>query len=118
MTNTKPTIVSAEPQLFVADILSSCAFFIDKLGFAVVFTYGEPPFYAQVRRDGASLTLRHVDAPVIDPALRDREELLSASLTVATRADIEALSRVRGERRQFLPAAEGRALGRARFHRQ
>ena len=33
------------------------------------------------------------DAPVIDPALRDREELLSGSLTVATRADIEALYR-------------------------
>jgi uncharacterized glyoxalase superfamily protein PhnB len=93
MTDTKPTILSAEPQLFVADILSSCAFFAEKLGFATVFTYGEPPFYAQVRRGGASLTLRHVDAPVIDPALRDREELLSASLTVATRTDIEALFR-------------------------
>ena len=93
MTNTKPTILSAEPQLFVADITSSCAFFAEKLGFAVVFTYGEPPFYAQVTRGGASLTLRHVDAPVIDPVLRDREELLSGSLTVATRADIEALFR-------------------------
>ncbi len=93
MTNTKPTITSAEPQLFVADINSSCTFFADKLGFAIVFTHGEPPFYAQVKRDGASLTLRHVDAPVIDPGLRDREELLSASLTVATRADIEALFR-------------------------
>ena len=30
---------------------------------------------------------------MIDPALRDREELLSGSLTVATRADIEALYR-------------------------
>jgi catechol 2,3-dioxygenase-like lactoylglutathione lyase family enzyme len=93
MTNTKPTILSAEPQLFVSDIKSSCAFFAEKLGFAVVFTYGEPPFYAQVTRGGASLTLRHVDAPVIDPVLRDREELLSGSLTVATRADIEALFR-------------------------
>jgi catechol 2,3-dioxygenase-like lactoylglutathione lyase family enzyme len=93
MTDTKPTITSAEPQLFVSDIKSSCAFFADKLGFAVVFTYGEPPFYALVKRGGASLTLRQLDAPAIDPALRDREELLSASLTVATRADIEALYR-------------------------
>jgi uncharacterized glyoxalase superfamily protein PhnB len=93
MGNDKATITAAEPQLFVADINSSCAFFAEKLGFAVVFTYGEPPFYAQVRRDGASLTLRHVDASVIDPVLRDREELLSASLTVATRANIEALYR-------------------------
>ncbi len=93
MTDTKPTITSAEPQLFVADIASSCAFFAEKLGFAVVFIYGEPPFYALVRRGGASLTLRQLDAPAIDPALRDREQLLSASLTVATRADIEALHR-------------------------
>ena len=93
MGNEKVAILSAEPQLFVADIKSSCDFFVQKLGFATVFTYGEPPFYAQVTRGGANLTLRHVDAPVMDPALRDREELLSASLTVATRADIEALYR-------------------------
>jgi catechol 2,3-dioxygenase-like lactoylglutathione lyase family enzyme len=93
MTDTKPTITSAEPQLFVSDITSSCAFFAEKLGFAIVFTYGEPPFYAAVKRGGASLALRQLDAPAIDPVLRDREELLSASLTVATRADIEALYR-------------------------
>ena len=93
MTDGKPLITSAEPQLFVADVKSSCDFFVAKLGFAIVFTYGEPPFYAQVTRGGASLTLRHVDAPVMDPALRDREELLSGSLTVATSADIEALFR-------------------------
>ncbi len=50
---TKAVIAAAEPQLFVADIKSSCAFFTGKLGFAVVFIYGEPPFYAQVKRDGA-----------------------------------------------------------------
>jgi hypothetical protein len=44
----KPTIVGAEPELFVSDIKASCDFFISKLGFAIVFTYGEPPFYAQV----------------------------------------------------------------------
>ena len=92
MTSTKAVIAGAEPQLFVADIKASCEFFISKLGFAVAFTYGEPPFYAQVRRDGARLNLRHVDRPLIDAALRDREELLSASLTVATAEEIEALS--------------------------
>jgi catechol 2,3-dioxygenase-like lactoylglutathione lyase family enzyme len=92
MTSTKAAIAGAEPQLFVADIKASCEFFTSKLGFAVAFTYGEPPFYAQVRRDGARLNLRHVDRPLIDAALRDREELLSASLTVATAEEIEALS--------------------------
>lgn len=88
---TKPVITSAEPQLFVADIKASCDFFTGKLGFAVVFTYGEPPFYAQVARDGVRLNLRCVAAPVIDGALRDREQLLAASLTVATTEEIKAL---------------------------
>jgi catechol 2,3-dioxygenase-like lactoylglutathione lyase family enzyme len=42
----KPVITAAEPQLFVADIKASCDFFTGKLGFAVAFIHGEPPFYA------------------------------------------------------------------------
>jgi len=87
----KAVIAAAEPQLFVADIKASCDFFEGQLGFAIAFIYGEPPFYAQVKRDGAALNLRCVDGPVIDAALRDREELLSASLTVATPEQIKAL---------------------------
>ena len=49
--STKAVIAGAEPQLFVADIKISCDFFVSKLGFAIAFTYGEPPFYAQVKRD-------------------------------------------------------------------
>ena len=89
--STKAVITAAEPQLFVADIKASCDFFAGKLGFAVAFTYGEPPFYAQVGRDGARINLRCVAQPVIDQASRDREQLLSASLTVATAEEIEAL---------------------------
>ncbi len=97
MTDPKPAqaitaiITAAEPQLFVSDIETSCRFFMAKLGFAVAFTYGSPPFYAQVVRDGARLNLRHVDQPAIDPAIRDREELLSASMTVETAAAIKQL---------------------------
>ena len=69
-TSTKAVIVAAEPQLFVADIKTSCDFFTAKLGFAVAFSYGEPPFYAQVKRDGARLNLRCLDRPAIDPALQ------------------------------------------------
>jgi catechol 2,3-dioxygenase-like lactoylglutathione lyase family enzyme len=87
----KAIIASAEPQLFVADIRASCEFFTGKLGFAIAFTYGEPPFYAQVKRDGARINLRCVERPVIDAGLRDREQLLSASLTVATAEEIKAL---------------------------
>lgn len=78
----KPTLLAAEPQLFAADIAASCEFYTQKLGFKVAFTYGEPPFYAQVFRDGASLNFRHLDQSVMDAMLRAREDLLSASITV------------------------------------
>jgi len=85
----RPVISAAEPQLFVSDIKSSCDFYAKKLGFAVVFTYGEPPFYAQVKRDGARLNLRSVERPPIDADLRDREQLLSAALTVEMTEEIK-----------------------------
>ena len=78
----KPTLLAAEPQLFVADIDASTEFYSAKLGFAVAFTYGEPPFYGQVFRDGARLNLRCLPTPIIDPQLRDSENLLSASITL------------------------------------
>jgi uncharacterized glyoxalase superfamily protein PhnB len=87
----KATITGAEPQLFVADIERSCEFFYEKLGFTLVFSYGKPPYYAQVSRDAARLNLRCVEQPVIDSAVRQREELLSVSMTVATADEIKLL---------------------------
>lgn len=84
-------IVATAAQLFVSDIKASCDFFVQKLGFSLVVVYGEPPFYAQMRRDNGLLNLRHVDYPVIDPRLRDREELLSADMAVSTEAHIKQL---------------------------
>jgi len=78
----KATLLAAEPQLFVFDIRSSCEFYTKKLGFAVAFTYGEPPFYGQVFRDGARLNLRQLDEPATRAELQAREHLLSASITV------------------------------------
>jgi uncharacterized glyoxalase superfamily protein PhnB len=87
----KATIVSAEPQLFVTDIKRSCEFFRKQLGFSLVFSYGKPPYYAQVGRDAARLNLRRVERRIIDSAVRDREELLSVSMTVATADEIKLL---------------------------
>jgi len=89
--SSKATIVGSEPQLFVADIKRSCEFFVKKLGFSLVFSYGSPPYYAQVGRDVARLNLRCVERPVFDSTVRDREELLSASLTVGTADEIKLL---------------------------
>jgi catechol 2,3-dioxygenase-like lactoylglutathione lyase family enzyme len=87
----KAVIAGVEPQLFVADILASCDFYVEKLGFTIVFTYGEPPYYAQVKRDSARLNFRCVDHPAIDPDFRDRAELLSATFVVATADAIRQL---------------------------
>ena len=87
----RPIISATAAQLFVSDIKASCDFFTQKLGFSTVFVYGEPPFYAQVKRDRGLLNLQHVDAPVIHPELRDRESLLSADLGLDTAVEIKQL---------------------------
>ncbi len=87
----KPVISATAAELFVADIKASCDFFTAKLGFSIVFVYGEPPFYAQVQRDRGLLNLKHMDAPVIDPKLRDQESLLSADMGVDTHEEIKRL---------------------------
>src|ERR1700746_457938 len=87
----KATIVSAKPQLLVTDIKRSCEFFREKLGFTLVFSYGKPPYYAQVGRDAARLNLRCVERLVIESTVRDRAELLSVSLTVARAGEIKLL---------------------------
>ena len=88
---TKAVIAAVEPQLFVADIMAACDFYVAKLGFGIVFTYGDPPYYAQVKRDSARLNLRCVDRPAIDPNFRDRAELLSVTFVVATAEEIRQL---------------------------
>ena len=75
-------LVAAEPQLFVRDIAASSDVYSRMLGFSVAFSYGEPPFYGQIFRDGARLNLRRVDEPPVDPVRRDAELLLAASITL------------------------------------
>lgn len=87
----KAIITATAAELFVSDIRASCDFFTQKLGFSIVLVYGEPPFYAQVKRDKGLLNLKHMDAPVIDPQLRDRESLLSADMGVDTADEIKQL---------------------------
>jgi catechol 2,3-dioxygenase-like lactoylglutathione lyase family enzyme len=97
MTDTKapvsatPALNSSEPELFVTDFQAACAFFTEKLGFEIVLTYGEPPFYGQVRRGKALLNLRLICEPVFVGDIREREELLSAAITVNSAAEIRAL---------------------------
>ena len=82
--NDTPTLLAAEPQLFVPDIAVACAFYVDRLGLELAFSHGDPVFYAQVRRGGARLNLRHADGDVFQSDFRRREaDALSATVTVS-----------------------------------
>jgi catechol 2,3-dioxygenase-like lactoylglutathione lyase family enzyme len=88
---TAPILIEVAAELYVADIKTSCDYFTSKLGFTVVFTYGEPPFYGQVKRDNARINLRMVCEPVFVGDIREREQLLAASMTVDSAAEIREL---------------------------
>ena len=88
---TQPVLTSVAAHLYVRDIKASTDFFTTKLGFAIDFVYGDPPFYGQVSRDNAQLALRSMDEPFFAEDIRQREGLLSASITLASADEIERL---------------------------
>ena len=76
-------ILGSEPQIFVSDVEASSRFYADKLGFKLVSSYGDPPFWAQIARDGGRLNLRSVSGPVFDSGFRSREpDAVSATFTL------------------------------------
>ncbi len=77
-----PELKGAKPVIFVANVPASAAFFRDKLGFAIDFLHGQPPFYGSVSRGGARLHLRFVHEPVFKDGVREKEQLLAAFLDV------------------------------------
>jgi len=78
-----PVLKGAMPVLFVSNVQTSAAFFCEKLGFAIDFLHGHPPFYGSVSRGAARLHLRFVHQPVLAPGAREREDgLLSAFVDV------------------------------------
>lgn len=86
-----PILTSVAAHLYVRDLGASVDFFITKLGFRIDFVYGDPPFYGQVSRDNARLALRCMDESFFAEGSRRGEELLSASITVATAKEIKEL---------------------------
>jgi catechol 2,3-dioxygenase-like lactoylglutathione lyase family enzyme len=56
----------ALPFVYVRDVRASLAFYGERLGFKSEFAYGDPPFYAQVIRDGVRLALKHADDDLFD----------------------------------------------------
>lgn len=78
----QPEILGAHPQIFVTDMGRAVSFYRDRLGFSVGYLYGDPPYYGLIVRDAARINLRHVDRIPMDPDLRNREQLLAATLVV------------------------------------
>ena len=87
--STEQCLRVALAHVFVTDIARACTFYRDKLGFRVVFIYGEPAFFGEVARDGARFFLRQVDHPPVDPALRQKEDLYSVAIVVESRAQLK-----------------------------
>jgi len=89
--NTHPVLTSVAAHLYVRDLRASTDFFTAKLGFTIDFVYGDPPFYGQVSRDNARLALRSMDESFFAEDIRQREGLLSASITLGTADEIKQL---------------------------
>jgi catechol 2,3-dioxygenase-like lactoylglutathione lyase family enzyme len=89
--NAQPILTSIAAHLYVRDLKASTDFFTTKLGFVIDFIYGDPPFYGQVSRDNARLALRSMDEHFFGEDVRQREGLLSASITLARAEEIEQL---------------------------
>jgi catechol 2,3-dioxygenase-like lactoylglutathione lyase family enzyme len=90
-TISRPVLSSTAAQLFISDMKISCEFFTAKLGFSIEFLYGDPPYYGEVSRNNALLGLRLVCEPAFVADIREREQLLSAAITVDTAAEIKQL---------------------------
>lgn len=91
----QPILNSIAAHLYVRDLNVTTNFFTQKLGFTIDFIYGDPAFYAQVRRDRALLILKSMDEDFFtrQSCTPEDDPLLSASITVATAAEIEDLFR-------------------------
>lgn len=90
-TDSQPILTSVAAHLYVRDIQASTDFFTAKLGFTIDFVYGDPPFYGQVSRDNARMAMRSMDESFFAADIREREELLSASITLASAEEIKQL---------------------------
>ena len=69
------------PQFFTMDIPRTLAYYQDKLGFACLGTWQDPPVYAIVARDGHAIHFRCADPPTNNPD-KYADELLDAYLYV------------------------------------
>ncbi|MBZ2196573.1 VOC family protein [Occultella gossypii] len=83
-----PRLQRANAQVFVTDFPRAMTFYRTLLGFEIAFTYGEPPFYGELRRGDACFNVRHVDKSPFVADVREQEQLLSAYVATTNAKDL------------------------------
>lgn len=105
---------SAVPILFVRDVPASAAFFRDRLGFAIDFLHGAPPFYGSVSRGEACLHLRCVHEPNFTELAGREASLILATIEVSDVQGLFGEFKQRGAEFAQTPARQ--AWGGTDFH--
>ena len=95
------------PQLLVADLDRAIAYYCDKLGFVLDFTYQS--FYAAVTRDGFAIHLKHAPRLAGEREHRKQNEHLDAYISVSGIRGLFAELERRGAR--VVKPLEGRPWG-------
>lgn len=83
------------PEFFSTDIPATLAYYKDKLGFACMGTWEDPPVYAIVARDGQAIHFRCAEPATSNPD-KYADELLDAYLSVEDPDALYAEYRARG----------------------
>ena len=75
------------PQFFTTNISATLAYYKEKLGFACVGTWQDPPVYAIIARDRHAIHFRCAEPPTPNPS-KYSDELLDAYINIE---DVDAL---------------------------
>lgn len=109
-----PVLKVVAPVLFVRDVAAAAAWYRGKLGFAVDFLHGKPPFYGAVSRDGVSLHLRFVHQPHFGDLAAREESVILAMIEVSNAGALFAEFSGRGV--DFAQRLAKQAWGGTDFH--
>jgi uncharacterized glyoxalase superfamily protein PhnB len=89
-------LLVVRPFVFVRFVRSALPYYLDTLGFTLAFAYGEPPFYAEVERDGVRLCLRYTREPLTEAARARQDDVVLASFEVTDARALYAELQERG----------------------
>jgi catechol 2,3-dioxygenase-like lactoylglutathione lyase family enzyme len=100
------------PVFFTRDIPGTVAYYQDKLGFACVGTWQDPPVYAIVARDQHAIHFRCAEPPTPNPS-KYPEELLDAYIFIEDADALHAEYAARGV--EFVRGVENMPWGCREF---